>query len=798
MKTIKEDYVRRNILREALIMKKIEHRNIVKLYETLKHNHLYCLVTELVRGGDLRSYVQLQKTRKISENKARLFFRQLLSAVKHLHDNNIVHRDLKMDNILLNEAKNSIKLVDFGLSNSFNKDELLKTHCGSPEYAAPELFEKGCLYGPSVDIWSMGVILYAMVIGHLPFSTIHGKVVGRDDLHRNAKKGLTILHEKYLIKLTTGCRNLLGKILQPDPTKRITLEEVTHHLWITENGKNPLIKHLSPMVPKSIRNKVINCVASLFSSSTVDMESRVEYAKHDAVCAVYNLLLDAAMKGCSSRSKAMVTASDSGGNSVIAKPLKSEAFAEAESAKMQKKSVVAMTPSQSGRVRTPDSLTGKSQAKSFSSIKIIEFTDAIKLEGRAKSPIIRKPSSAKTYQRSKGAASCNESIANERSKNEAIAQSDVERRAIEAKKQFCCDEVTNPTLAACCRITRFPEEDKTAKRSKVEIRPSLLQHDSKQLSFTAGFNRALSFQRRQSNASLTSNTSSHSGRQSTGSDKKKTEKQLLRLRRTSLPSDLLQSGRKLEAGSRSYDNTTTTEYNKRNASWSRVASHERVGSAFTELRKRSGSSLHGTGRARENRALKATASLPQNKQVKRADSNNNRDLEKTEVEGEKKYENLAYSVRNIDGVRVENHFSNDKYKQPEERKRKQQFLPQKVWTNSLELSSFQTGLDRGAEINSCPSFRRNSPHTRRFIAYLETQRKSSLSLGILKIPSKCSSIDVGSPCASERRNLKVTFEDEVIDKHVKNNNEDDQPTFCGSRVHEIQVTNELKTNNVLR
>ncbi len=92
MKTIKEDYVRRHILREALIMKKVQHANIVKLYETLKHDCLYCLVTELVNGGDLRAYVHQQKNKKITEGRARVFFRQLSSAVKHLHDNNIVHR----------------------------------------------------------------------------------------------------------------------------------------------------------------------------------------------------------------------------------------------------------------------------------------------------------------------------------------------------------------------------------------------------------------------------------------------------------------------------------------------------------------------------------------------------------------------------------------------------------------------------------------------------------------------------------------------------------------------------------
>ena len=91
-KTIREDYVKKNMLREAVILMKISHENIIKLYETLKYDYIYCLVTELVLGGDLRSYVQYHRNKKLSERRARLLFRQLLSAVNHLHDCGIVHR----------------------------------------------------------------------------------------------------------------------------------------------------------------------------------------------------------------------------------------------------------------------------------------------------------------------------------------------------------------------------------------------------------------------------------------------------------------------------------------------------------------------------------------------------------------------------------------------------------------------------------------------------------------------------------------------------------------------------------
>lgn len=118
------------------------------------------------------------------------------------------YRDLKMENIMLNESKTMVKIVDFGLSNMFSGDSMLRTHCGSPEYAAPELFVTGQMYGPQVDLWSLGVILYGMVMGHLPFVTSRDSRITsqerRKHLLSQINRGLGPNHRKVLANFSVG------------------------------------------------------------------------------------------------------------------------------------------------------------------------------------------------------------------------------------------------------------------------------------------------------------------------------------------------------------------------------------------------------------------------------------------------------------------------------------------------------------------------------------------------------------------------------------------------------------------
>ena len=173
-------------------------------------------------GGDLLNYVR--KRRKLNENTAKVIFKQILSALEYLHSMNVLHRDIKLDNILL-DSKGNIKLGDFGVSKVVKKSEVVYDQCGTPAYIAPEiLLDKG-YSGSGIDMWSAGVVLYAMLYGTVPFKAHNMK-----DLHSS------IINAKYSLKDTISdeASDLITKILEPNPTHRYTISEILSHPWYAE------------------------------------------------------------------------------------------------------------------------------------------------------------------------------------------------------------------------------------------------------------------------------------------------------------------------------------------------------------------------------------------------------------------------------------------------------------------------------------------------------------------------------------------------------------------------------------
>lgn len=175
------------VAREIHILKMIRHPHVVQLYEVIikmifKDNvikiietkrELY-LIMEYAPGGELFDYIV--KRQRVSDISSSRFFQQIISGVEYLHRLNIVHRDLKPENLLL-DHNNNIKIVDFGLSNTYKNDQKLKTACGSPCYAAPEMIAGKKYSGIRVDIWSCGVIMYALLCGYLPFEDKNTKIL---------------------------------------------------------------------------------------------------------------------------------------------------------------------------------------------------------------------------------------------------------------------------------------------------------------------------------------------------------------------------------------------------------------------------------------------------------------------------------------------------------------------------------------------------------------------------------------------------------------------------------------------
>ena len=216
---IVEDSDRERVSREIQILKILRHPSIAHLYEILEDKDTLYLVSEFIPNGELFDYIVGQ--RRIKEFEACKFFQQLIDGVEYIHRLNVVHRDLKPENLLLDENKN-IKIVDFGLSNLYGDGQLLKTACGSPCYAAPEMIAGRRYSGLHVDIWSTGVILYAMICGYLPFDDDNTQ-----KLYRKIMKG-----EYKLPSFVSGaCADMLKNVLNVNPNKRYLIKDIKNHPW---------------------------------------------------------------------------------------------------------------------------------------------------------------------------------------------------------------------------------------------------------------------------------------------------------------------------------------------------------------------------------------------------------------------------------------------------------------------------------------------------------------------------------------------------------------------------------------
>ncbi|XP_009460011.1 PREDICTED: testis-specific serine/threonine-protein kinase 2 [Nipponia nippon] len=222
------DFLERFLPREIEALKRLHHPSIIKTYEIFETSagKVY-IVMELGQKGDLLDYIKI--TGAMKEDIARVKFQQLASAIKHCHDSDFAHRDLKCENILLDEDLN-IKLSDFGFSKSLSRDEngrtiLSKTFCGSAAYAAPEVLQ-GIPCDPRIsDIWSLGVILYTMVYALMPFDDSNvRKMICIQKQHR-----IPFPSSKYL---TVECKDLIYRLLQPNVSQRLCIDEVLKHSWL--------------------------------------------------------------------------------------------------------------------------------------------------------------------------------------------------------------------------------------------------------------------------------------------------------------------------------------------------------------------------------------------------------------------------------------------------------------------------------------------------------------------------------------------------------------------------------------
>jgi serine/threonine protein kinase len=196
----------------GILLRLNRHPNVVKLFETFETGRHILLVMELCAGGDLLNYVR--KRKKLEEQSAKYLFKQLIEGLGYLHARNVLHRDIKLDNILL-DGKGIVKIADFGVSKQVRPGEVMREQCGTPAYIAPEIIRDRGYTGFKADLWSAGVVLYAMLYGTVPF-----KANNMQDLHK------LILAAKYNLKdeISEGAKSLLRALLEPDPVKRLTIK----------------------------------------------------------------------------------------------------------------------------------------------------------------------------------------------------------------------------------------------------------------------------------------------------------------------------------------------------------------------------------------------------------------------------------------------------------------------------------------------------------------------------------------------------------------------------------------------
>ncbi|OXU26601.1 hypothetical protein TSAR_006259 [Trichomalopsis sarcophagae] len=275
------------IFREVHIMKRLRHPHIIRLYQVMETEKMIYLVTEYAPGGEI--FDHLVRNGRMVEPEARRIFRQIVQAVRYLHQQRVVHRDLKAENLLL-DADNNIKLADFGFSNEFKPGVPLSTWCGSPPYAAPEIFEGRQYDGPRADVWSLGVVLYVLVCGVLPF----------DGPTMQSLRSV-VISGKFRIPffMSAECEWLIRHMLVVEPERRLSISQILSHQWMFGEGGQPTeaeSESISPngdsLVPQQLNQLVIESMLKLPGLDIDTLLQAVQGNAFNHVSAIYNLLCD--------------------------------------------------------------------------------------------------------------------------------------------------------------------------------------------------------------------------------------------------------------------------------------------------------------------------------------------------------------------------------------------------------------------------------------------------------------------------------------------------------------------------
>jgi MAP/microtubule affinity-regulating kinase len=218
---------KQSVKREMQILQKLQHPNIIRLHETLESSKQIYIVMEYVGKLSLQDYLKTTTLRRLQEPAGKSLFRQVVKGIEYCHRLHVAHRDIKLENILLDDKEN-VKVIDFGFSAVLSAESRTRAFCGTPNYMAPEIIMRRDYKAQPVDIWALGVLLYAMLTGKFPF-----KGSNNDELFRNICKGDFDIPED----ISSEAKDLIRRMVVVDPRQRPTCTEVLKHLWLSEGPR---------------------------------------------------------------------------------------------------------------------------------------------------------------------------------------------------------------------------------------------------------------------------------------------------------------------------------------------------------------------------------------------------------------------------------------------------------------------------------------------------------------------------------------------------------------------------------
>lgn len=283
-KILSQSDMQGRIEREIEFLKLLRHPHIIKLYDVIKTPDEIVMVIEV---AEYVLFDYLVSKGRFSEDESRKFFHQIIAAMDYCHRHKIVHRDLKPENILLDHQLN-VKITDFGLSNAMIDGDFLKTSCGSPDYAAPEVINGKLYAGPEVDVWSLGIMLYGMICGQLPF---------QDEYIPNLFKKISSGSFIFPDFISNEVKDLLSRMLIVNPVKRITITEIMEHEWFKQGVDDYILpfkdlncKDEKLIVDESIIMKLISTIG--YDRQDI-FEAIEEYNSHEKLGFEKNEILEA-------------------------------------------------------------------------------------------------------------------------------------------------------------------------------------------------------------------------------------------------------------------------------------------------------------------------------------------------------------------------------------------------------------------------------------------------------------------------------------------------------------------------